>query len=206
MLIVALVCCQMTLSKGWLEGTWGGLNGPVPWTPLDTAEETAARLSVRQWGQRNMQRAAVDLCAHAGGAVDLQGIGNPAIGCGMNPPTLPVACLDQRRDKSLCRTDRLANAAPIVATVDERIQRARILKVGKTLASAPDSRTPKSWCRHGFSLRALVSCASRCTFRPVGDRGLVRPERAARRHREGCTHPPANQRVRAFHAHCLGQH
>ena len=44
MLIVALVCCQMTLSKGWLEGTWGGLNGPVPWTPLDTAEETAARL------------------------------------------------------------------------------------------------------------------------------------------------------------------
>ena len=33
-----------------------------------------------------MQRAAVDLCAHAGGTVDLQGIGNPSIGCGDPAP------------------------------------------------------------------------------------------------------------------------
>ena len=102
------------------------------------------------------------LYAHAGGAVDLQGIGHPSIGCGMNPPILPVACLDQHRDKSLCCADRLENVAPIVATVDERIQRAPILKVEKTLASAPDSRPPQivvqTWIqppRPGFVRSAL---------------------------------------------------
>jgi hypothetical protein len=46
---------------------------------------------------RNMQRAAMDLGAHTAGAVDLEGIGTPAIGCGMNSPTKPIACLRQHR-------------------------------------------------------------------------------------------------------------
>jgi hypothetical protein len=49
----------------------------------------------------------------------------------------------------------------------------------KALASAPDSRTPKSWYKHELSILALVSYASRCTFRPdpVGRSALVEPER-----------------------------
>jgi hypothetical protein len=41
---------------------------------------------------------------------------------------------------------------------------------------APDSRTPKSWYVHGFSILTLVSRVSRCTFRPdpVGDGSGVR--------------------------------